>query len=85
MVEKMKKQTQHLLTAVIVLLIVITTFIPANLVSSQSAPPIYFPIFMYNEDPNYAFGLDGGTVVILNIDPTDPDTIYAGTWGNGHL
>ena len=79
----MKKQTQHLLTAVIVLLIIITTFIPANLVSGQSVPPIYFPIFMYNEDPNYAFGLDGGTVVILNIDPTDPDTIYAGTWGNG--
>ena len=79
----MKKQPQHLLTATIVILIVITTFFPANLVSGQSVPPIYFPLFSKNKDPYYAFGLDGGTVENVIVDPSDSNIIYAGTWGNG--
>ncbi|MBG0771814.1 MAG: hypothetical protein H0S82_08895, partial [Anaerolineaceae bacterium] len=80
----MKRQTQYFLTGLIVFIIIITAFIPAKLVSGQSTPPEnYIPFFTVNRDPYYAFGLDGGTVENVIVDPTNSSIVYAGTWGNG--
>lgn len=80
----MKRQTQLFLTGLIVFIIFITAFIPADLASGQGTPPEnYIPFFTVNRDPYYAFGLDGGTVENVIVDPTNSSIIYAGTWGNG--
>ena len=79
----MKRQFRLALPAIVVLLIATNVFFPFNQVLGQSEPPYYFPFFLNDGDPNYAFGLDGGTVVNIILDPINPDTLYAGTWGNG--
>ena len=78
----MKRRTRTLLLLVTLLLTGLSIF-PVSPALAQSQPPIYFPIFMYQEDPKYAFGLDGGTVVKVAVDPSNSNVIYAGTWGNG--
>ncbi len=80
--DKMKKRTRTLLLLVTLLLTGLSV-LPISPALAQSQPPIYFPIFMYQEDPKYAFGLDGGTVVNVIVDPTNSSVLYAGTWGNG--
>jgi len=50
-----------------------------------SAPVIYearFPI-VFNQKPPEWIGPDGGTIVAIAVSPTDPNQIYAGTWGAG--
>ncbi|MBG0787711.1 MAG: hypothetical protein H0S79_21695, partial [Anaerolineaceae bacterium] len=42
----------------------------------------YIPFFTASPDPDYASGLDGGTVENVIVDPHDSNIIYAGTWGN---
>ena len=78
----MKKQSRNviLLVAILVLLFGI---VPQNQASAQTEPPIYFPFFTTYQDPDYAFGLDGGTVENVIVDPNDSTVVYAGTWGNG--
>ena len=78
----MKKRTRTLFLVVTLLLIGLSV-LPTSPALAQGQPPIYFPIFMYQEDPKYAFGLDGGTVVNVIVDPTNSNVLYAGTWGNG--
>lgn len=54
--------------------------------TAQEDDPIieyFFPLFTHHTDPYYAFGLDGGTVVAMAVDPGNSETVYAGTWGNG--
>jgi photosystem II stability/assembly factor-like uncharacterized protein len=69
-----------LLVAILVLLI---GLIPGSLAQAQTEPPVYFPIFMTYQDPDYAYGLDGGTVENVIVDPNNSNIVYAGTWGNG--
>jgi photosystem II stability/assembly factor-like uncharacterized protein len=69
-----------LFVAILVLLI---GLIPGSLAEAQTEPPIFIPIFMTYQDPDYAYGLDGGTVENVIVDPTNSDIVYAGTWGNG--
>jgi hypothetical protein len=78
----MNRRTRTLFLLAIFLLIGLSVF-PASPALAQDQPPIYFPLFMHYTDPRYASGLDGGTVVNVIVDPSDPDTLYAGTWGNG--
>lgn len=52
-------------------------------VSAQEPVNIYFPLFRHEAGPYYAFGLDGGTVEGLVIDPTDSNILYANSWGAG--
>ena len=61
------------------------SFLPIGQVFGQEEPPInyYLPFFTTYQDPDYAFGLDGGTVENVIVDPNDSAIIYAGTWGNG--
>ena len=78
----MKRHSRNviLLVAILVLLM---GLIPGSLAQAQTEPPIYFPIFMTYQDPDYAYGLDGGTVENVIVDPNNSNIVYAGTWGNG--
>lgn len=78
----MKRQSRNLILLVATMVLFVGVF-PESQALAQSEPPIYFPIFMYEEDPNYAFGLDGGTVENVIVDPANSSIVYAGTWGNG--
>jgi photosystem II stability/assembly factor-like uncharacterized protein len=52
----------------------------------QDQYQFYMPIILSAKEestPFSSFGPDGGTVVSIEIDPENPNVVYAGTWGNG--
>ena len=73
------------INAFIVLVLTIFPLIGTSAVVSadDGGTDIFFPIFFHENDPYYAFGLDGGTVEGLVIDPTDSNILYANSWGAG--
>ena len=56
---------------------------PYTVMAQEDGPDYYFPIFMKEGDPFYAYGLDGGTVEGMVIDPTNSNILYANSWGSG--
>ena len=79
----MKKR--HILFIVLLLVAILLggVSMPAQTAVAQGEVIYYFPLFKYEEDPLYYFGLDGGTVEGIVIDPTESDTLYANSWGAG--
>jgi photosystem II stability/assembly factor-like uncharacterized protein len=73
------------INAFIVLVLTIFPLIGTSAVVSadDGGTDIFFPIFFHDNDPDYAYGLDGGTVEGLVIDPTDSNILYANSWGAG--
>lgn len=59
--------------------------LPQNSVSAQTSYEYYFPFFPLHAGFGEfsTIGPDGGTVTAIAIDPTNPDIVYAGTWGHG--
>ena len=51
-------------------------------VYSQAPNQVYLPLIAYQESVAW-LEPDGGSIVSLALDPQNPDTVYAGTWGNG--
>ena len=78
----MKRHSRTWLFLITIVLISIS-FFPIGEVAGQNEPPIYFPYISVYQNPYYAFGLDGGTVENVIVDPENSDIVYAGTWGNG--
>ena len=72
-------------TAFIILVLTIFPLIGTNSTVSadDGGTDTFFPIFFHENDPYYAYGLDGGTVEGIVIDPTDSNILYANSWGNG--
>jgi photosystem II stability/assembly factor-like uncharacterized protein len=83
----MKKTLHFLLSVIVTVGIIGAVFQSAGPAAAQGEDPedptYYFPLFQYNLDPHYAFGLDGGTVEGVVIDPNNPQIIYANSWGSG--
>ncbi|MDY6873386.1 MAG: hypothetical protein SVR81_05395 [Chloroflexota bacterium] len=83
----MKKTFHFLLTAIVTVGIIGAVIQSAGPAAAQGGDPddpiYYFPLFQYSLDSHYAYGLDGGTVEGVVIDPNDPNTIYANSWGAG--
>lgn len=71
--------------AFIILAFTIFPLIGANTTVSadDGGTDTFFPIFFHENDPYYAYGLDGGTVEGVVIDPTDSNILYANSWGAG--
>lgn len=44
---------------------------------------IFLPLISYQLPPPAWIGPTGGRVVVMAIDPVNPQTVYAGTWGAG--
>ena len=49
---------------------------------SQTNIQVYLPLIA-NLDTSAWLGPDGGSVVAVALDPQNPETVYAGTWGRG--
>lgn len=43
----------------------------------------YLPLTLRQEDALYSIGPDGGSIVVMEIDPVYSNILYAGTWGGG--
>lgn len=43
----------------------------------------FFPLVNHDLSPYFYWGLDGGTVEGVVVDPNQPNILYAGSWGNG--
>ena len=43
----------------------------------------YLPIAFREEDSLYPMGPEGGSIVVMEIDPNNTNILYAGSWGSG--
>jgi len=70
-------------------LIILVLFVPAApmhagvLAGEQGENTIFLPLISRQLPPPVWLGPDGGRVVVTVIDPANPQTVYAGTWGAG--
>jgi len=72
-----------LISGLLLIAIILSSGQPA---AAQGGDPeyfYYFPLFDHHTDPFYAFGLDGGDLGSVVIDPNNSNVLYARTWGNG--
>lgn len=80
----MKIKYRKIWIFIVLLLVVIPLFGTGATVSAQGGEIVtFFPIFFHENDPYYAYGLDGGTVEGIVIDPIDSNILYANSWGDG--
>jgi photosystem II stability/assembly factor-like uncharacterized protein len=43
----------------------------------------YLPLLLREEDSLHSIGPQGGSIVVMEIDPNNTSILYAGTWGSG--
>ena len=80
----MENRRRRILVCLILVLTIFPLFVAKTAVSAQDGgPDLYFPLFFHENDPYYAYGLDGGTVEGIVIDPTNSNILYANSWGAG--
>ena len=74
-----------ILSFLLILIISIKAAQNADPVIAQSENNQYFPVFTQHTSFRRfsSIGPDGGTVTAIEIDPSDPQVLYAGTWGHG--
>lgn len=80
------KRYQRVINVFILVILTATLLVrPENKAVAQGPyeNDYYFPLFVREENPYYYYGLDGGTVEGVVIDPNDSNTLYANSWGAG--
>lgn len=68
------------LLAILILIFIVSSVQAAPL--QQGKNDIYLPV-AFIDWPEKWLGPEGGTIVALAYDPTNPDIVYAGSWGAG--
>ncbi len=79
----MKSKFKSIHLFILILLVLLVSLKPPDLAGAQEDQKTYLPIIRRDRLPNEFYGMDGGTVECIAIDPNNSDIIYAGTWGNG--
>lgn len=82
----MTKKTEKRITPILTLVLVATVFgLPTFGQTTESDPEKVFLPLIYGPppDPPAWIGPDGGKIIVAAIAPSQPEIIYAGTWGSG--
>lgn len=54
-----------------------------NQAAEEDIVSLYIPILSRSEDSLYPIGPQGGSIVVMEMDPNNTNILYAGTWGGG--
>jgi photosystem II stability/assembly factor-like uncharacterized protein len=71
---------------ILILLVLVFSFssvVQKNQAAGDNTISSYIPMALREEDMLYSIGPQGGSIVVMEMDPNDSGILYAGTWGSG--
>jgi photosystem II stability/assembly factor-like uncharacterized protein len=72
-----------LLFVALAFILTLGTPVQRNQAAEDASSTTYLPIAMRDGDYLYSIGPMGGSIVVMEVDPTNTSILYAGTWGSG--
>jgi photosystem II stability/assembly factor-like uncharacterized protein len=78
-------KTFHRLLTFIVLGLVLSfgSAIQRNQAAENGIIPYYLPMALREDEMLQSLGPEGGSIVVMELDPNNTNVLYAGTWGSG--
>jgi photosystem II stability/assembly factor-like uncharacterized protein len=74
---------RYLTFIVLVFVLSFGSSVQSNQAADNDVVPTYLPLVFREEDMLYSIGPQGGSIVVMEMDPNITNILYAGTWGSG--